>query len=339
MNRKILLYAAVALQIIAVASIALSKEWLLATGYPVVLQTAPVDPRDLFKGDYVALDYAFSQLPVPLLSEDIIQHGLRKGQKVYLQLGETRQGVTQTGKAFSAPPETGRYLKGYVQAHWPYKNFNNADSSKITDQRSVSHPLMVHYGIEQYYVEQGQGLEMEKTRGNRNSFQVPMLIQVALSDAGDAIIRSFSWANLAFKTEILKSPERNAPDDQASAVMRFTLMNRSDDSMILPLKSGNCSFTLTPISSAPPEAGNFIAPRNECATAEISPVVLAASETVSFDFDLNTPHWQVLVNGQPTAPGKLPWDYRYRIIYQGEETDGINASIISSSFHGSGNID
>ena len=339
MNRKILLYAAVALQIIAVASIALSKEWLLSSGYPLVLQTAPVDPRDLFKGDYVQLEYAFSQLPLSLLAEDIVQHGLRKGQKVYLQLGETRQGVTQTGKAFSSPPAAERYLTGYVQAHWPYHNFNRADPPKMTGQRSVNHPLLVHYGIEQYFVEQGQGLEMEQIRGSRNNFQVPMLIQAALSDSGVAIIRSFSWANLAFKTEILKSPERNAPDDQASAVMRFTLMNRSEHPITLPLKSANCSFTLIPITSAPAEDGRFVAPRSECATDERSPVVLAGSETVAVDFDLNATHWQVLLKDQPTALGKLPWDYRYRIIYQGEEIEGIDASIVSSSFHGSGNID
>jgi len=339
MSRKTLLYAAVAVQIIAVASIALSKEWLLASGYPLVLQTAPVDPRDLFKGDYVQLDYAFSSIPLSQLAEDIVQNGLRKGQKVYLQLGETRQRVTQTGKVFSSPPAAGRYLMGYVQAHWPYKNFNSADQPETTGQRSVSHPLLVHYGIEQYFVEQGQGLEMEQIRGSRNSFQVPMLIQAALSGSGVAIIRSFSWANVAFKTEILKSPAPDAPDDQASAVIRFTLMNRSPHTITLPLKHANCSFTLIPISSAPTEAAGFILPRSDCATAESSPVVLAASETVSFDFDLNAQHWQVLLNEQPTSPGKLPWDYRYRIIYQGEEIEGINANIVSSSFHGSGNID
>lgn len=40
----------------------LYKEYTLRTGTEVILKTEPVDPRDLFRGDYVVLNYEISTL-------------------------------------------------------------------------------------------------------------------------------------------------------------------------------------------------------------------------------------------------------------------------------------
>jgi hypothetical protein len=44
-------------------------------------------------------------------------------------------------------------------------------------------------------------------------------------------------------------------------------------------------------------------------------------------------------NGEKTPMGKLPWEYRFRIIYNSDDTNDTNARIISRAFHGRGNID
>ena len=334
---RILIGLAVAFQILVVAAMAFSREWILATGEPYVLQTAPVDPRDIFRGDYVRLEYLFSHVPVQQLDEEILEQGLVKGQKVYLSLTRDINGVTQGGRLSLSPPAAESYLTGRSTEHWPYRRYRRKaiENRRLEELRAVS----VKYGIEQYYVEQGAGREMEEIRGSRDSYQVPMLIHAGISASGEAVIRSYEWANLATKTEIVQSPERDAPDERAGAVVRFTMMNRSDGPISLPFKTGNCSFTLIPARSAPITATSFVTERSDCAAAEVENILLAPGETHAVSFDLNQPHWYVLYNDTPTPPGKLPWSYRYRIQYQGEAIPGVNATILSRAFHGRGEID
>jgi hypothetical protein len=200
-------------------------------------------------------------------------------------------------------------------------------------------PVAVKYGIEQYYVEQGRGRDIEKTRGGRTTFQLPMLVHVGVLASGEAVIRSYEWGTVATKTEIARSPKRNAPDEEASAVMRLTIKNQSNHPITLPLKPGNCSFNLVPVPVAGREASPFAGEREQCNGAAIEPVTLAPQQTYSVTFDLNLPHWYVLYQGKPTPMGKLPWGYRYRIEYGGNPVPGVRGEILSRSFTGRGNVD
>ncbi len=336
-KKRLLIVLAVIFQIGVVAAMVASREWLLATGKPYLLQTAPIDPRDIFRGDYVRLDYLFNRIPLRQLDDTIQKDGVRKGQKVYLELQTDSSGVTHGGILHLKPPQ-GPFLRGYATSHWPYRHFNERDEEKKRQALKSAWPLSVKYGIEQYYVEQGSGREMEKLRGRRNHFQVPLLIHVAISDSGEAAIRSYEWSNIAIKTEIVRSPERDALDENASAVMALTLKNRGDKSLHLPLKSDNCSFTLVPARNAPQDALNFSTPR-DCSGATAQTVVLQPDASHTLTFDLNKSSWWVLYKDKPTPLGKLPWQYRYRIQYQGERIEGLNVAIRSSAFHGRGNVD
>src|ERR687893_556204 len=61
-ERKILLVTATAQLVILIGMIAL-RAIPLITGQTVLVRVAPVDPRDLFRGDYVILSYDFSRVP------------------------------------------------------------------------------------------------------------------------------------------------------------------------------------------------------------------------------------------------------------------------------------
>ncbi len=337
MKKSLLVLGAIAFQVISVAMIAGSKERVLATGQEITLQTAPIDPRDIFRGDYVRLNYLFSQISARQLDDSILDSGLRKGQKVYLSLATDSNGITQGNRLFTSPPADGLYLTGRVKLHWPYRNYVKNKRPEIA--KKLNQPVHIKYGIEQYYVEQGKGLVMEEIRGNRNSFQVPMLIHAALSKKGDAVIGSFDWANIAMKTEIINSPERDAPGDEASATIRFTLKNRSAQPITLPWKPNGCSFTLEPVASAPVEPGSIMFQQPGCDSVSASSKTLAPNEEFALDYNLNLPQWQVMYKEEKTPMGKLPWEYRFRIVYNSEDTNDANAMIISRAFHGSGNID
>ncbi len=60
-ERKVLLITVAAQLVILVAMIAL-RAIPLVTGQTVLVKVAPVDPRDLFRGDYVILSYDFSRV-------------------------------------------------------------------------------------------------------------------------------------------------------------------------------------------------------------------------------------------------------------------------------------
>jgi uncharacterized membrane-anchored protein len=338
MKRKTLLISiAIVFQIGVVATMVASREWLLATGTPYLFQTAPVDPRDIFRGDYVRLDYLFNSVPLSQLGEAILKNGLRKGDKVYLSLTADNGGVSRAGKLHASPPQ-GPYLRGYVTAHWPYRHQRKMDAEEWRKAIVDAWPVRVKYGIEQYFVQQGSGREMEEMRGSRNGFQVPLLIHAAVSKSGEAAIRSYEWANIALKTEIVHSPKRNAPDEKASAVMQLRVKNRGDKTVNLPLLADNCSFALIPNSHAPQDALNFATPR-DCTGKAVKMVSLQPGESHAITFDLNRRRWWVVFKNKPTPPGKLPWQYRYRIQYQGKHIDGLNAAILSRAFHGQGNLD
>ena len=67
---------------------------LLRSDNVVTLRTAPVDPRDIFRGDYVILTYDIAQLPLAYLEGD---SDFTSGDTVLVELaqeGETWKAVS-----------------------------------------------------------------------------------------------------------------------------------------------------------------------------------------------------------------------------------------------------
>jgi uncharacterized membrane-anchored protein len=58
----------------------------------VTLQTEPVDPRDLFRGDYVTLSYDISRLPAGALKDQRAGGG---NPIVYVKLAPDQNGIYQ----------------------------------------------------------------------------------------------------------------------------------------------------------------------------------------------------------------------------------------------------
>jgi uncharacterized membrane-anchored protein len=59
--RGALVGAGLVLVLVVPNALVLHKERLLASGAPVLLELAPVDPRSLIQGDYMRLDYAIAR--------------------------------------------------------------------------------------------------------------------------------------------------------------------------------------------------------------------------------------------------------------------------------------
>ncbi len=68
---RILIWVGTALVIGAALWRAVPREQLIASGEPLLLDLAPVDPRSLIQGDYMALDYAIEQAALTDIEEAV----------------------------------------------------------------------------------------------------------------------------------------------------------------------------------------------------------------------------------------------------------------------------
>ncbi|EJZ21322.1 hypothetical protein RCCGEPOP_10521 [Rhizobium sp. Pop5] len=59
------------LQTVILGTIIQSRAAILSNGTEVLLKTAPVDPRDFLRGDYVVLNYDISSVPVQTIAGGI----------------------------------------------------------------------------------------------------------------------------------------------------------------------------------------------------------------------------------------------------------------------------
>ena len=143
---------------------------LLANGREVVLEVVPVDPRSLFRGDYVNLNYDISRIPVP----DGLER-LKRGSDLYVTL---QKGAGDYWEAAAASPEAPDsvgpdqvVLKGRVT---------------YSSKANATNPAMarVKYGIESYFVPEGTGRDLEKLVGQKK-----IATLVAVDEDGTAGIK------------------------------------------------------------------------------------------------------------------------------------------------------
>jgi uncharacterized membrane-anchored protein len=168
----------VALQTVALIGMVGMKQYTLSTGTPVVLKTAPIDPRSLFRGDYVRLNYAISQLSVDKLAGD---REFERGDTIYVALrpaGEFWEAVS-VHRARPPAAEGQVAIKGRVE---------------YINQRAFSLPgappepvksISVKYGVENYFVPEGEGRALERPKPDET-----VSIRLVVDRRGNAAIRA-----------------------------------------------------------------------------------------------------------------------------------------------------
>jgi len=159
---------------------------ILSSGTEVRLETVPVDPRDIFRGDYVILTYAISRLPLDRLSDK--PDSFAEGDKVYVSLDEGEDGFWHAISISHEPTDqytTTVPIQGHItwiDALSPVATAPDAG----TDQRPCPdcRYAQITYGIESYFVPEGEGLVLEEMRDDG---QVAILAAVA--ENGTAAIK------------------------------------------------------------------------------------------------------------------------------------------------------
>lgn len=153
-NRSKWLSLLVILQVVFLLGLAGSYYAIEPFGQEVVLETKPIDPRDIFAGDYIALQYEISDIPINLL------HGFDQNEDAQ---NEDAQWNNWSGsKVYVALQPDGKRYK----AVGAFPSREQAESSGLVLQGRIVYqePESVHvlYGIERYYMPEGAGREIEQ---------------------------------------------------------------------------------------------------------------------------------------------------------------------------------
>lgn len=150
MNRRIMVVAAI--QLLLLCGMVAGKQYTLNTGEQILLETQPIDPRSLFRGDYVVLNYTINSLALDELEGD---DNFERHEEVFVVLEKSGDyhapvAVHREMPAVDSPVIKGtiRYLQG---GRW----------NAATQQQENGRFLSVKYGIENYFVPEGTGRELE----------------------------------------------------------------------------------------------------------------------------------------------------------------------------------
>ncbi len=160
MSFKLKFWSVVGFQLFLLFAMMGYKQVTLVTGQRILLKTVPVDPRDMFRGDYVALRYDISTV----MNWQTGQSGFQRGDTIYVTLHRYgRFWVIQS--AAKVPPEEGTlFLKGKVES---------------TSQEN----LRAIYGIESYFMPEGKALELQQKAGRG------LVAEVSVNRHGHAVLR------------------------------------------------------------------------------------------------------------------------------------------------------
>ena len=150
-HEKIGFIIALAVPLIILLSLIVKPLWTLNTGENIVLKTVPVDPRDLFYGDYVTLQYEIEEVPkekiAPSLIKELEKDNSWRKVKVYGKL-ISKDGFYILEELTNKKPANTPYLTGKIQ-YYPYFNMKEVE---VYD---------VNFNLNRFFVPENTGIELE----------------------------------------------------------------------------------------------------------------------------------------------------------------------------------
>jgi uncharacterized membrane-anchored protein len=170
--RPLLFVLAGLIQVALIAVMVFDRMRILRDGTEVTLQTRPVDPRDFLRGDYVVLSYDISSLPAGALKDTPVT-----GKGIYVKLAPKAGGLFEAVSVHTEPVALGA---GEVLIHGRL----TGGATCGVGSRSYCEKIFINYGIERFFVPEGEGRELEKSRN-----QGKVTIVAAVTGSGRAAIK------------------------------------------------------------------------------------------------------------------------------------------------------
>jgi uncharacterized membrane-anchored protein len=205
MSAALRLFIVLLAQTAALVFMIAQRQVAISSPRVVTLKVIPVDPSDMYRGDYVALRYDISHLDVKSLAGDAA--GTGPGDVIYVTLKRNGPSGSWTpvslNRALPALNEGEIALKGKVTS-----------SIGCTTAPKGSHPeprpdvgclagtmpasLEISYGVETYFVPQGTGraIEDERQKGG-------VSVDIAVDGKGNGAIKAMRRNGRTFYVERL----------------------------------------------------------------------------------------------------------------------------------------
>ena len=154
---------------------------ILTDGREIELKVEPVDPRSLFRGDYVILTYAISDLNTSALEGD---DDFSRGDRIFVELILVG-GKWQPVAIFHDKPTTNStvIIAGTVDSAYPAST--PVPNAEDRNEKPLSGTdLNISYGVESYFVPEGEGRDLETARNAER-----MSVILAVRQDGTAAIK------------------------------------------------------------------------------------------------------------------------------------------------------
>lgn len=132
-----------------------SRASILQHGTEIVLKTEPVDPRDLLRGDYVTLGYSISQFQATDIPGDSIGY-IDESNPIYVALKRGPDGIWAKSRASITP---------FVDLKPDEVLIRGRSAHGFTPQSSDF--VRINYGIERFYVPEGEGHSIESAQAEK----------------------------------------------------------------------------------------------------------------------------------------------------------------------------
>jgi hypothetical protein len=170
--RPALFAVAALIQAALIAAMVVDRARILREGTEITLHSRAVDPRDFLRGDYVALGYDISSVKAGAIEDR------PSGGPVFVKLAPGADGFYQMVSVHDepvvvSPPEV--LIRGRV----------TSGAGCGRNGHAFCDSLRLRYGLERYFVPQGEGLAIESAR---NAGKVAVVAAVA-ADGRAAIKR------------------------------------------------------------------------------------------------------------------------------------------------------
>jgi len=153
---------------------------ILSGGREVRLATAPVDPRDLFRGDYVVLSYDISLLSPGKLG---IEGPMTRGERVHVTLRPGADGKAVAVAMSRTRPSAVAATDVVIEGRLTQSRACRLRAQSQTVCENTNDTVRLTYGLESFFVPQGEGLEIERTERAR------VEVVAAVAPSGKAAIK------------------------------------------------------------------------------------------------------------------------------------------------------
>ena len=324
--KTLAIIAAAAFQVLVLVYMAGEREWILHSGRTVYLRTAPIDPRDAMRGEYVRLSYEISRVPASLCRDGLVgSKGVLKPVKpdtcVYASLRVNEDGLAELVSLSDRRPAEGLFLKGYATGPWTsgYRTYRAAPN------------LDVRYGIEAYFMQQGKAAALDKSR-LREGIQVPLELAVAVSPGGTAVLKGYRWSSLGIGLELEQSPAERGRPVQGGSPLAATvrLLNAGDKDLAVVDLPGSRSLAMVPDSVPWGQENTWRWAHEDESQPRPEPahvIVLKPGQTHKIRVDFKDPAWFIVNARRPKSAKPLPvsladringldWSARFRFEYR-----------------------